>query len=718
MRLTLPRRNKRWQATWPDTAYQPDNAVNPLGDDLVNLPAAYQPAPPKIRRWLMTAFVFLTLVLLSVVTWLSYSYQESQLMGVLEEDSARAAGQIRTQLLRDAQTTRLLIADTNDEATQKTLKLRMQQLLSERPDIVRVQSWQVSASEGRRMVLEVISNAAPDGLHELSTSGVDKTLPSEALLALETARVSGQPQFSLPYYLALGNNLGMESMDLWVPRSFPSVLASPVRFELRLTYSMAGILNEHIHKDIANDHDLALVLADGTYLARRQLMKRAALGESFTSLIDIPGVPLQLKATNLKNITRFIPNFLTTLVVALGVVLVTTLMILLQDVRKRLAVQRALQQQNGLRKAMEDSLITGLRARNMAGFVTYVNPAFCTMVGLSADELIGRGPPMPYWAPEGLQEYQARHAKMLAGTISKEGFETVFMRKNGERFPVLVFEAPLMDANGKQTGWMSSILDATEQRRMEATARLQQDQLAAQARLATMGELSTSLSHELNQPLAAISSYAAATLNMLKNGTAAPGDVQEGLERITKQAQRAGQVIRSVHNFVQRKAPVREVIDLRSVLNGIYPLIDLQSKQAGVVVNTKFSQYVADVLADRLMVEQVILNLTRNAMDAMKGLEVSRRMLDVAISSHEVSGRTVTRLAVADLGTGIPADKAHDVFSAFYSTKAEGMGMGLAICRSVIEQAYGKLWYESRPDGQAGCVFIAELPAHASTNDS
>ena len=718
MRLTLPRRNKRWQATWPDTVLQAEESGNPLGHDLGNLPPAFQPAPPKIRRWLMTAFVLLTVVLLGVVTWLSYRYQQAQVSAVLEEDSARAAAQIRTQLLRDTQTWRLLIADTSDAQTQKNLKQRVQQLLSERPDVVRVQWWQVSAAMGRQMVMEVVSNAAPDGLHALTNDGSGKTLPSEALLALETARVSGQAQFSQPYYLALGSNLGMESMDLWVPRSVPSLTTTPVRFELRTTYSLVGILNEHVQKDIANDHDLALVLADGTYLARRQLMRRAALGESFSSLVDIPGVPLQLKATNLKTIARFIPNFLTTLVVALGVVLVTTLVILLQDVRKRLAVQRALQLQNALRKAMEDSLITGLRARNMAGFVTYVNPSFCTMVGFTAEELIGRGPPMPYWAPEGLQEYQARHAKMLAGTISKEGFETTFMRKNGERFPVLIFEAPLLDANRKQTGWMSSILDATEQRRMEATARLQQDQLAAQARLATMGELSTSLSHELNQPLAAISSYATATLNMMKMGTAAPGDVQEGLERISKQAQRAGQVIRSVHNFVQRKAPVREVIDLRSVLNGIYPLIDLQSKQAGVVVRTKFSQYVADVLADRLMVEQVILNLTRNAMDAMKGMEAPRRVLEVAITSHENEGRTFTRLTVADLGTGIAADKAAEVFSAFFSTKAEGMGMGLAICRSVVEQAYGKLWHEARPDGLAGCVFITELPAYVQNTEA
>jgi two-component system sensor histidine kinase DctS len=607
------------------------------------------------------------------------------------------------------QTLQLLITDTSDPGKQKLVRDKIESLLADRADIVRMQWWRVEVDSPPQLMLEIISGAAPLGLPKaLPTLGND-TLTAEALEALNASRFNKREAFSRPYTLALGQSVGLESMDLWVPR----VQSDAVYSELRLTYSLAGILNELVSESIAKEHDLALTLTDGTYLARRQLMKRNSTGDTSSSLIDIPGVALQLKATNLKGFERFIPNFLTTMVFALGALLVLSLVLLLQDVRKRLAVQRALQQQNALRKAMEDSLVTGLRARDLGGYITYVNPALCKMVGFSAKELIGRGPPMPYWAPEGMPEYQARHANMLAGMINKEGFETTFMRQDGTRFPVMIFEAPLVNAQGKQTGWMSSIVDVTEQRNAQAIARQQQDQLAQQARLATMGEISSSLSHELNQPLAAISSYATATLNMIQTGSANPADIQDGLARITRQAQRAGQVIRSVHDFVRRKNPVREVIDLRTVLQGVYPLIDLQAKQSQVTIKTRFAQYVPDVLADRLMIEQVLLNLTRNAVDAMKTLPAEQRLMTIDIRPHTTASGNKTRFTVIDQGTGVPEAVGKDIFSAFFSTKTDGMGMGLAICRSVVEAAHGSLWYENHPiDKGVGCQFIMELPAH------
>jgi two-component system sensor histidine kinase DctS len=710
MRLKLPRKNKRWQATWPDTVL--DFVAQPSHSSALteNLSAGETGRPRKIRRWLMTAFIVLIVSLLSAVTWLSYRYQASQATVALEEDALKAAAQIRQQLLRDVQTLQLLVTDTSDPNKQKVVLYKIETLLANRPEIVRMQWWRTDTDQSPQLVLEVLSGAAPAGL-EKSKLGIDfDSLTTEAALALATTRASKREQFSQPYTLPLGNSVGIESMDLWVPR----VQNETVYSELRLTYSLAGVLAELVQDTIAKEHDLALTLPDGTYLARRQLMKRNSSGDSSVSLLDIPGVALQLKATNLKGFSRFIPNVMTTLVFVLGGLLVASLLLLLQDVRKRLALQRALQQQNALRKAMEDSLVTGLRARDLAGYITYVNPALCQMVGLNEKDLIGRGPPMPYWAPEALPEYQARHANMLAGNVSKEGFETVFMRKNGDRFPVLIFEAPLVNAQGKQTGWMSSILDITQQRKMEDTSRQQQEQLAQQARLATMGEISSSLSHELNQPLAAISSYATATLNMVNSGTASTTDIQDGLGRITRQAQRAGQVIRSVHDFVRRKNPVREVIDLRAVLNGVYPLIDLQAKQSQVVIHTRFGQYIPDVLADRLMIEQVMLNLTRNAVDAMKTVPAKQRQMTIEVRSHDKDGDMKTRFTVSDQGPGISDEVGTQIFSAFFSTKSDGMGMGLAICRSVIEAAHGSLWFENRPVAEGGgCKFIVELPAHS-----
>ena len=706
MKLKLPRRNKRWQATWPESL----SVSKSLDGSAVG---AFTPvegvrvASPKLRRMLTSLMVVVVVVLLGLVAWLSYQYQEGVAQSALEDTSASAAGEVRAQMLNDVQTLQLLITDSTDArnagSTQR-LKERVERLMQDRPDVVRMQWWRVPPLQTAELTLEIISGAAPESMKSVGQS-LNSALSSETLAALESGRAINKAQFSQPYFLSLPNNVGFEAMDLWVPRA----QADSVVNELRLTYSLSTVIEALIDPETLKTHDLSITLTDGTTLARRQVSKRAAIGEQSMSLIDIPGVPLQLRATNFKTAQRFIPSFLSTLVFVLGGLLITSLLFLLGDVRKRLSLQRALQQQNALRKAMEDSLVTGLRARDMSGFVTYVNPAFCTMVGLQASELVGRGPPMPYWAPEATQEYQARHANLLAGTISKEGFETVFMRSNGERLPVMIFEAPLLNASGKQTGWMSSIVDVTAQQRAEATALQQQEQLASQARLATMGEISSSLSHELNQPLAAISSYATGTLNMIQSGAATANDIQDGLTRIAKQAQRAGQVIRSVSDFVRRKAPVREVIDLRSVINGIYPLIDLQAKQSGVAVVMHLAQYVPDVLADRLMIEQVMLNLTRNAVDAMKTVPAAQRRMDIEVRAHINDGALKTRFAVSDRGAGIADEVGANIFSPFFSTKSDGMGMGLAICRSVVEAASGRLWFEPREGG--GCVFIVELPA-------
>src|SRR6185369_1238769 len=129
-----------------------------------------------------------------------------------------------------------------------------------------------------------------------------------------------------------------------------------------------------------------------------------------------------------------------------------------------------------------------------------------------------------------------------ARQTAREGFETTFVRRNGERFPVLIFEAPLVDGSGHHTGWMSAVLDVSEQRRIEELSRQQQERLQATARLATVGEMASLLSHELNQPLAAIASYANGSMNLLRHAAAPASDLKVAMHRIAEQADRAGRV--------------------------------------------------------------------------------------------------------------------------------------------------------------------------------
>ena len=410
----------------------------------------------------------------------------------------------------------------------------------------------------------------------------------------------------------------------------------------------------------------------------------------------------------------------------MSLALMVVLFMLARDMRRRLKVEHDLGEALAFRKAMEDSVLTGLRARDLSGRITYVNPAFCQMVGVEAKDLLNQSFPSPYWPPELADTYGERQALRLAGkNVPRDGHESVFMRADGTRFPVLIMEAPLINAVGKHTGWMSAILDVSEQRRVEELSRASQDRLQATARLAMIGEMASLLSHELNQPLAAISSYAAGSLNLLKNQSvdalaithgadAMPvsgygaeaashlsNDLQVAMGRIAAQAERAGKVIKSVHDFVRRRDQSREAVEPRELLDAIMPLVSLQARKLSVSVMIEVDPACGPVLCDRTMVEQVLLNLSRNGMQAMQpdaseAWSSSRgrsRMLTLRVRPAASNDRlSWVEFAVIDQGDGISPE----------------VGLGLSLCRTVIEQHGGFLGYEAVQP--RGTIFTFTLP--------
>jgi two-component system sensor histidine kinase DctS len=259
---------------------------------------------------------------------------------------------------------------------------------------------------------------------------------------------------------------------------------------------------------------------------------------------------------------------------------------------------------------------------------------------------------------------------------------------------------------------MSSVLDITDRKRAEELSRRQQEKLETSARLATMGEISSMLAHELNQPLAAISSYTAGALNVLARAadgaTLDAGMLKRALEQANTQARRAGQIIRSVHEFVKKREPRRETVAVQHVVDGIRALIELQARQSYVTLRVECPPDLPPVLADRVLLEQVLLNLTRNAIEAMQAAEPARRIL--SITAAEIDAAAADRrvvVSVIDNGHGIAPDVAERLFSPFFSTKAEGMGMGLSICRTAIEFHGGTLSHADNPGG--GTVFSFSL---------
>jgi two-component system sensor histidine kinase DctS len=536
-----------------------------------------------------------------------------------------------------------------------------------------------------------------------------ETLSDTQQACLQAKRGSG-PSYSRSYFLPQTDGLGIEVMDMCLPNTQGGLL---VGFTI-VTYGLQEIINARLGVGYGRRNEISFTEPDGTRLAIAGNQSRGLRVFTTQQLVDLPGNTLILRLDGRRGEPDLFPNVLTALVTAMSIALVTVMVLLAKDSRRRLKAENDLAEALAFRKAMEDSLVTGLRARDLEGRITYVNPAFCQMVGLAAEQLTGQLAPMPYWPPEMMDEYKQRHAVRLAGNAPpREGFESVFMRADGTRFEVLIIEAPLISVQGQQTGWMGAVIDISEQRRIEELSRASQERLQATARLATVGEMASLLSHELNQPLAAIASYANGSLNLLKDPAALPqtlDDVHMALRRIAEQAGRAGKVINSVHDFVRRRDQAREAVAPQALLDAIAPLVNLQARKLQVKVHTRFEAKLPQVLCDRTMVEQVLLNLARNGMQAMDQPGSMERVLVLQVrraASNAEHGWV--EFSVSDVGVGIADDVERQLFNPFFTTKAEGMGLGLSLCRTVVEQHGGHLSFE--PLVPRGTVFRFTLPA-------
>jgi two-component system, LuxR family, sensor histidine kinase DctS len=355
------------------------------------------------------------------------------------------------------------------------------------------------------------------------------------------------------------------------------------------------------------------------------------------------------------------------------------------------------------RRAMEDSALVALRARDFDGRLLYVNRTFCDMVGLPAEQLLGLLPPMPYWPPDALDELAERNRRNLAGQAPRAGFEARWLHSSGRMVDVMVFESPLVDAGGQQIGWMGSIIDITERKQLEERERRQVETLAHNARLTMLGEVASTLAHELNQPLTAIASYGAGVSNSLAKLGVQDELVLGAMQRLGQQAAHAGRIVARIREFLTRREPRHEPCDLNEVISAALDLLRRELERRGIALELSLAAHVPPVLADAVLIEQVVINLVRNAADALLAREAGRR---IAVSSR-VAGDFV-RVDVSDNGPGLQGRRVEQLCAPFYSTKAEGMGMGLAICRSIVEAHQGVLDASDAANG--GALFSFSLP--------
>ncbi len=500
------------------------------------------------------------------------------------------------------------------------------------------------------------------------------------------------------------------------------------------------------------------------------------------------------------------------------------------DITDRKRAEAAVLEEYGFRKAIEESVSTGLRAIDLEGRIIDVNPAFCRMLGWSETELLGLKPPFPYWPPEERPTLEANFAQTLAGKIPPRGFEQRVMRKNGERIDVRFYISPLIDGDGRQTGWMGSMTDITEpkrvraelersqerfvtvldgldsavyvadvdsneilfanrafkylfgadavgrdcwevtgscrpprgafdcdprllspevlprplfdgevrneetgawyhlhdrairwvdgrvvrvqiatdiseRRRLDEVNLQQQKRLEQTSRLITMGEMASSLAHELNQPLAAIAAYCAGCVKRLQSGRGKPEELLSAMAKASAQAERAGKIIHRMRDFVKKSEPHRAAVALADIVEETLGFANIEAHRLEVMICLDLPPELPPLWADRIMIEQVLLNLVKNGIEAMGEVPRERRQLTV---SARLADNWTVEVTVADHGHGLGDKSADQLFAPFFTTKTEGMGMGLSICRSMIEFHQGRLWAEPNPDG--GALFKFTLP--------
>ncbi len=694
------------QASAPQSSPQAPHMASPADGDAMDPQWQLHRWHSAWRRWsLWTLLVVLVASMLVTLVWLAGRYEASQVQTRVERDAADAVADIRIAFAHNVQSMQSLQMGEPDLTNWES---RASELLNARRELVRL--------EWRDAQLKVRAHAdspyRPSNWEPIDGNNIH----SDLSLSCTNARRVGGPSYSSSYFQPLPNGMGSEMMELCLPL----MRDGHVTGFLTATYSLQTVLVDLVAPSLQRGQEVSFTEADGTRLAVVGAMRRGTRMFTAQQLFDLPGTALILRLDSWHAAPSVFPNVLTALVTAMSIALVTVLIVLVRDNRRRLRAERDLGEALAFRKAMEDSQVTGLRARDLDGRITYVNPAFCEMVGFTADELIGHTNPLPYWPPELSGVYGARQSVRLSGNHvpPREGYESTFMRKDGTRFPVMIYEAALINAQGLHTGWMGSFLDVSEQRRVEEISRTSQERLQATARLATVGEMASLLSHELNQPLAAISSYATGSLNLLETDDQHPvpsadnlADVRVGVKRIAQQAERAGKVIKSVHDFIRRRDQSREAVSAQDLLDAVLPIIRLQAHKLRVQIDIQIEPDLPLVLCDRTMVEQVLLNLARNGMQAMDDPRMLQRVLEIRVRPAASNAQSKwLEFSVADLGAGISEEVAERLFTPFYTTRAEGMGLGLSLCRTVVEQHGGFLGHAKREP--RGTVFTFTLPAN------
>ena len=359
-----------------------------------------------------------------------------------------------------------------------------------------------------------------------------------------------------------------------------------------------------------------------------------------------------------------------------------------------------------------DSALDAVLSMDERGRVTEWNAQAETMFGWTRDEAVGRTL-SELLIPDRYREDHEKGVRHFLrtgeGPLLNRRVEITALHRSGREFPVEVSIAPCQ-IGGK---WQFSgfVRDITEKKAAEASARRQREmemELAHANRLATMGQLSASIAHEVNQPIGAAVTNAHAASRWLSATPPNTEEVRRALSRIVTNGNRATDVLSRIRGFIKKAPPCKDRLDVNNAVLEVLALARGEAKKNRIAVQTKLAEGLPTVQADRVQVQQVILNLTMNAIEAMSEADTGSRRL---LISSSISESNDVSIEVQDSGPGFPAAGAEQMFQAFYTTKPAGLGMGLSICRSIVETHGGQL--RATAGDPAGAIFTFTLPVRS-----
>jgi hypothetical protein len=814
----------------------------------------HRQSPNRQDRYANLAPVAAVVLFLAAITsafWYLRVEELDREQEAIKRDVEYAQQRLRLRLLeRQEQVMRLARDVSNKEIRADQFLSRAEALVQQYPEFLSL-TW----IDDRRRIIASQSVSSMTSAQNLRAGTVLKVGETESHLSL--ARDLMQPIYG-QVNVEPDRDSQLTVLQLHTPLSNDQGLFSGV---ILAQYTMDGLLRYGVPTEVLAKYAVALQDGKGQLLAGQTIPGRAALkgllpgSDKFSNDYEIPVAPvgndLILRAQAWRTSQGLVGSGLFWLVSVLSAMTAWMLIGNWRHTRRRIQAQKALVAETNFRRAMENSMLTGMRALDLRGRITYVNPAFCQMTGWSETDLVGAVAPFPYWPDQDRELLMQRLEEEISGQHSAGGFQVRVKRKSGRLFDARMYVSPLIDATGKQTGWMTSMTDITEPNRIreqlagaqerftivlealdasvsvaplgskellfanklyrlwfgqdteghlrlvqqagasqgtdsaslmddvdemvglptesitvsssenseifidalgkwlevrsryinwadgrlaqmviasDITPRRQAEELAAQqaeraqtaSRLITMGEMASSVAHELNQPLTAISNYCSGMITRIHSKQVTEEDLLSALDKTARQAQRAGQIILRIRSFVKRSEPNRTLSDVSAMVSEALELAEIEMRRRQVRLTHHIAARLPQLLVDPILIEQVLINLMKNAAESIDSANrpPEQRQVELRIVPKIIDKQSVVEFSVTDTGQGLPPEAIERVYEAFFSTKAEGMGIGLNLCRSIIESHQGRIAAENLYNSAevSGCRFSFWIPVEATLN--